>query len=364
MASYEVEWRAGEYLAPQHLVIRVARDRPVEHFLYPEDPYLPGLADVARPETALRLVNREVLFIPARSARVELIRYRPTWRAVLRHKVDKARLYARVLRSGAVSTLLAAHELVREADFVVPRLAGCWADGGVVWLTEVSGENLRLRLRRGEFPNPDRVLDGLESLWRVPSGTGGGRPFNLRRACRRALRSFRHNLRDESVGLRELDEATRVLDPFIQSWRPAGMAHNDFYDDQMLVMPDGRIALVDFEEAGPGDPMLDVGNFLAHLRWSARFREREAAACRAYGGMLRRAALKRFLWDERDLALREAACLLRVCTNTIRHPQPDWHDQLEAGLALVNETLGQRARSNSESEAISASPASVAGNFP
>ena len=30
-------------------------------------------------------------------------------------------------------------------------------------------------------------------------------------------------------------------------------------------------ALVDFEEAGPGDPMLDVGNFIAHLCWRSRF---------------------------------------------------------------------------------------------
>ena len=61
--------------------------------------------------------------------------------------------------------------------------------------------------------------------------------------------------------------ATRSLDSFVESWRPSRIAHNDFYDDQMLVLPDGGIAMVDFEETGPGDPMLDVGNFLAHLRW-------------------------------------------------------------------------------------------------
>ena len=52
------------------------------------------------------------------------------------------------------------------------------------------------------------------------------------------------------------------------------------------------------------------------------------------------AALERLGWDERDLALREAVCLFRICTNTIRRPQGDWHSRLEAGLALVNETLG------------------------
>ena len=119
------------------------------------------------------------------------------------------------------------------------------------------------------------------------------------------------------------------------------MAHNDFYDDQMLVTHDGRIALVDFEEAGPGDPMLDVGNFLAHLHWASRFgRHRENDASGAYHPVFRQAALDRFRWSEMDLAFREAVCLFRICTNTIRRPQEDWRDTLAKGLSLVNATLG------------------------
>ena len=118
------------------------------------------------------------------------------------------------------------------------------------------------------------------------------------------------------------------------------MAHNDFYDDQMLVLPERRIALVDFEEIAPGDPMIDVGNFLAHLLWSARFaHERQADHCRDYHSALRYAALSRFRWNDRSLAIREAVCLFRICTNAIRHPKADWKDKLEAGLALVNELL-------------------------
>ena len=36
----------------------------------------------------------------------------------------------------------------------------------------------------------------------------------------------------------------------------------------------------------------------------------------------------------------QAVCLFRICTNTIRRPQGDWRSRLEAGLSLVNETLG------------------------
>ena len=109
----------------------------------------------------------------------------------------------------------------------------------------------------------------------------------------------------------------------------------------MLVLRDGRIALVDFEEAGPGDPLLDVGNFLAHLRWASRFgRGRRRDGSGAFHQSFRHAALDRFRWTERDLALREAVCLFRICTNAIRRPQADWRGRLQAGLSLVNETLG------------------------
>ena len=106
-------------------------------------------------------------------------------------------------------------------------------------------------------------------------------------------------------------------------------------------MQDGKIALVDFEEAGPGDPMLDIGNFLAHLLWSSKLGSaKSVVACQRYYEVLRSSALERFNWDERSLTYREAVCLFRVCTNLIRHPQDHWLTKLEAGLSLVNEVLG------------------------
>ena len=190
------------------------------------------------------------------------------------------------------------------------------------------------------LPIQNGLLDGLQTLWDAPQEKYAGRPFNLPGAYRRARRSFRHNLRDNAGAMDVLNDATGMLDPFIRSWRPSGIAHNDFYDDQMLVLPDGRVALVDFEEAGPGDPLLDVGNFLAHLRWATHFgRRRDTDASGAFHQIFRNAALDRFGWNERDLALREAVCLFRICTNAIRRPQPDWDSRLESGLRLVNQIL-------------------------
>ncbi len=338
---YEVHWSPDAYLSPTQFVARIDKDKPAEFFLYPGDQRLPGLRDVAEPERALRLVNEFVLSVPGRRARVQLVTYRPGYRAVLRHRLGRVKLYARVVRPVELPRLLDAYEITKSSGFVIPNLAGYWEQGGVIWLSEVSGTNLRRRIRKGKMPDPNLLLDGLECLWHRPDDSRSGRSFRLPNGYRSAKRSFRHHLRDSYAGMQILNEAIKSLDPFVRSWGPTCMAHNDFYDGQMLLMEDGKIALVDFEEAGPGDPMLDVGNFLAHLLWSCKFGNTKSAdASRQYYNIFRSAALERFAWNERSLAYREAVCLFRVCTNFIRHPQDNWLAKLEAGLALVNDELG------------------------
>ena len=170
-----------------------------------------------------------------------------------------------------------------------------------------AGSGLRRRMRRGKPPEPQALLDGLESLWALPLEASRGRPFGLRGAYRRAKRTFAYALRGHEDGRRMLGDLTAALDSFVESWQPSTVAHNDFYDDQMLVLPDGRVALVDFEETGPGDPLLEVGNLLAHLRWTSRLgRTRKTDASGAYHHAFREAAIERFRWSEEDLALREA----------------------------------------------------------
>ncbi len=329
-----------EFVRQERFAIELARDQPARLFRYPQDPYLPGLAAAASAEAAARMLNRYVVAAPVQRVRVDVVRYRPGGHAVLRHRLGRVRFYVRVMRPERVPRLMAAAELVAQSGFALPRLAGCWTEGGVVWLSEIPGKNVRKLIRKGHPLEPEPIIDSLARLWDTPYAANGRRPFNLLGAYRRARRVFRQVLRDQAGPRRTLKQATAALDPFVKSWQPSGIAHNDFYDDQLIRLLDGRLALVDFEEAGLGDPLLDVGNFLAHLRWSAHFgREAEAKASDAYHRLLRAAALERFGWEERALNLREAVCIFRVCTNPIRHLAPDWPRRLEAGLLLVNETL-------------------------
>lgn len=340
IVGYVVDWAPDAYLPPEDISLRVVRGRAAEISRYPDDRTLPGLVEAARPDTALELVNRHVLKVPARRIRVDTVRYRPGSRAVLRHTIGKVTFYVRVLRPASAPALVSAAERIVRSDFVAPRLAGHWSEGGVVWLSEIPGRNVRRYIRRGGQPEPGRLLDGLASLWEMSSDSDTESAFDLGRRYIQAKRILRHAVEGQDDLLAAVRAAIKRLDSFVASWRPAGMAHNDFYDDQMLELPDGRIALVDFEELGPGDPMLDVGNFLAHQRIQGELgSERVAAGVGAYHAAFRRAALHRFGWDERDLDLREAVCLLRVCTSIVRNISSDWRERLSRGLLLVNELL-------------------------
>ena len=340
-ATYEAEWPEDVYLSNQRFTLHRGKEEPVQVFRFPDDPDLPGLAAAADPETALDLVKRHVMCIPPRRICVEVVRYRPGSHAVLRHRLGKARFYARVMQPAAMSGLLDAAELVAHSNFSVPRIAGRWLDGAVVWTSEIPGENMRQYIRAGKQPDPDTLLGGLESLWAIPAEAGNGHPFDLAGRYRGARREIKRAGQDHAGIRGELDRAVSTLDPFIQSWQPVGTAHNDFYDDQVLVLPDGRLVLVDYEEAGPGDPMLDVGNFLSHLRWSAMTgAEKRAAVRMEYHGIFKEAALERFGWAERELALREGICLFRTCIFPVIRPAQDWAERLQRGLGLVNQALG------------------------
>lgn len=338
VVSYEVEWPDDAYLPNERFTFHLGKGGTLKISRFPDDEYLPGLGDACSPESAQRLVSKHVTALPPRRIRVEVIRYRPGSHAVLRHRMGRSRLYVRVVRPSAIPAILKSAELIGKSDFAVPRLAGQWQEGGVLWFSEMPGRNLRRLLRKGEPPPPGLILDGLESLWAVPQEGCDILPFNLVGAYRRAKSILQHSVLEGDDDWQLLDNGVQALDEFTENWQATATAHNDFYDDQMVMLPDGRIALVDVEGTGPGDPLLDVGNFLAHLKWSSQV-SRRGLALEEYHDAFRREALNRFLWSGTDLDLREAVCLFRLCTNAVRHPRDDWRERLAQGLTLVNEFL-------------------------
>ena len=198
------------------------------------------------------------------------------------------------------------------------------------------GKTLRSLIKRGEAPEPGVVLEPLSQIWSIPTPPEAP-PLDLRTQFRSARLCLEQLLRREP-GRRLLEEAVDALGPFVESWRPSSMAHNDFYDDQVLIPPGERPALVDFEELGLGDPLMDVGNMLSHLHGLSRF----GSATEAFSDYHRRtrsAALRRFGWEERDLDLREALALFNLSNFPIRRIRERWEEDVTGYLRLAADVL-------------------------
>ncbi len=346
IVGYVAERRWGRWVAEDQFTFELIAGKRERLFRYPDDPYLPGLTHVASALEAHQLLPQYVRLHPQR-LHVETVRYRPTTHAVLRQSArlrgrgtGEVTLYVRVMPPGRVGRLLTAGELAERSGFVLPRLVGCWPEGGVAWLANMPGETVRTLIREGRPPDPQQILDGLAPLWSAPM-PGNASPPELAAGFRQTERVLSRVVPD-GEGQRILRQTTEVLGPFTEEWRPSALAHNDFYDDQLILTPTGRIGVVDFEETGPGDPLLDIGNMLAHMRWMSRS-SRASEAFDGYRRELRSAALERYRWegwDERQLALREGFALFRLCSGPVRGLQRDWLQRVETGLALVAETLG------------------------
>ena len=343
LVGYAAEWRWGRWVEEDQFAVELVAGEPERLVRYPDDRYLPGLQQAASASDAHRLLTKHVPISP-QLLLVETVRYRPGTRAVLRHiatwrraRGNRVTLFVRVMPPARVSRLMGAAELVERSGFALPRLAGCWPEGGVAWLTQMPGSTVRTLIREGTATDPEPILDGLARLWSGPMVPQQGQALDVSGGFRMTRRLLSRLLQGEEARslLRHLEEA---LGRFSAKWTPTALAHNDFYDDQILVTPDGRLALVDFEEAGPGDPLFDVGNMLAHLRWMARFGA-EPEHCAAYHRRFRAAALDRFGWDGRALDMREAFTIFRMSCNPFRQLRRNWPSAVEAGLSLAANVL-------------------------
>jgi aminoglycoside phosphotransferase (APT) family kinase protein len=114
----------------------------------------------------------------------------------------------------------------------------------------------------------EAVIDALAELqavdWRASGLDGFGNPdgFLARQVRRWRSQYERYQVRDLPV----FDEVAAWLDEHRPPDAPPALMHGDFHLDNCLVVPGPPVAvtaIVDWEMATIGDPMLDVGLFLA-----------------------------------------------------------------------------------------------------
>jgi hypothetical protein len=332
-----------------------------EVWAFPDDPALPGLAAAADPDG--RLVRRRLRPSPARVT-VEPVRYRPRRRAVVRYRVaGGGTLFGKVMTPRRARRLLALADRLGDPDpdpglgLALP--AGLLAPGALL-LPRLSGRPLRNLLLAGDgLPCPEALAGLPDRLHRraaaavlagppapkpgPAAGSGAATPGRRRIDPVGALAAAHvvaRLLPGEACAAGRLAEA-------VVAWSESDdppddlIVHGDLYENQILIDGD-TFGLIDLDDLGPGDPLLDAANFSAHLLLLATSGTPAAAVIGRYRDELRAAFARRLDADPAALAWREAYCLLRLVTGPFRVLHPDWRRRMADRLVLAAAALPGR----------------------
>lgn len=289
--------------------------------LLPVDSALPALVRAACPRKA-----RSLLGLPARP-HVELVRYKPGRKALLRYVLPGTTLYAKVHAEGDSRRAALARELAGGGVPTPPPVAHV-PDLGLVAFSEAVGERLADLCGTQLAAGFGLAAEALAGLHRV-EGAGvvaAGREVEGLEAAAAAVGALLPHLAGRARNLAE-----RIARSLGRAGPHLCLVHGDFYDDQVLVTPGGAV-LLDFDEARAGHPLTDVGNALAHLSATGRrspgdafvHRYREAGGNRGETGPF------------------EAAALLRLAVGPFRRLEPCWPERVERLLELAEERLPAR----------------------
>jgi len=265
----------GAFYAPSlHLLFQV----------FPVDTELPGLPSAADAE-AIAPTLAAVLASGTPGARmadvaVEVVRYKPGRRCLFRYTIgwigtDGVRrpevVYGKVLRRKDFEQARAVLPRLRasgEMAFRLPEPRGIVPALGMEILSPLAGLPLSdCTTAEGFGPLCRRVGEALHELHGLAVALHDAEPAFETGRVEAAAEGFAWLAPSDARRIHdlahELDARVAALPP-----RRARPVHGDFHGDNVLV--DGpRLALIDFEDAGMGEPASDVGSMWAQLTWLA-----------------------------------------------------------------------------------------------
>lgn len=333
-------------------------------FLFPNDRQLRGLRFVA----GIDKVKRTLAGLPAiaeggwrvrgRRSVLTTVRYKPERRFIAR-----ARLELKNDGSGAAASLPAflrfyADDRGRRIDALaralreqglgaeVPEPLGALVHGRLFVEREVEGRTLHAALLSGDRVDPAPLARALRRFHGTASGLPAGPdPETLRQRCASGLRELARCAPDAGPAATAVE---RLLAEALPPAARGATIHGDFHPQQVILSPAGPV-LVDFERAGPGDPIQDAGNLAANLRSMAAAAGGEAAAAiHAFlEGFLEAAGFRSRERPASDLAFFEAVATVELALLRLRRLEPGWPDSVRRLIeraAAALEAAGTRHR--------------------
>jgi hypothetical protein len=342
-------------------------DGPVRLWAFPDDPALPGLRAALQPPTDRNCAPGTTPTVVARAqfdqpgVAAEMLRYRPRRRAVLRYHFRRGEgregavgpprtpadrvLFGKVLPPARARRALQATEALSPAAGTGLRLAlpAAGPAPGALVVAPVAGRPLRDLLLAGDtLPSPARLARLSDDLAGMHRPTAGRSLPDSPAWPRLARASGAAGLTGHLLpALRPvLDKVVAAVAQGIDS-DPADRrpVHGDLYEAQVLVADDDALGLVDLDDVGLGDPLLDAATFSAHLVALALCPGAATPRILAWRSELRRAFLDHLGAHERSLRWRESYAMILLAPGPFRALRPDWPAKVTARVEAATQLL-------------------------
>jgi hypothetical protein len=307
---------------PEGSLVLEAGDLRVGVFRFPFDPDLPGLAVAVDPSAAAALVGVEG------RVTVSVRKYLPRQRAVIRLSADNGQCWwVKVL---AVDDAVATWERHRSVARVVPspEVLGVDHEQGLLVLSHVAGRPLREVLT-----DPGSVRPAAEELLGLLARLGGaeldvavGRPSRIAAAPVAAalLAYVRPDLTDRLGAILGAVGPDSVVAPEV-------VIHGDLHPGQLITGDGHFTGLLDFDDAGLGQPVDDLARYLAHLVVLAA--DSGCAETAAY--LQHTTSVFSSTVDPIELQRRVAAALITLAAAPYCSNQDGWDEATERRIALA-----------------------------
>jgi aminoglycoside phosphotransferase (APT) family kinase protein len=244
-------------------------------------PQLARLSDPAHVQALLAQIYAPQGGPPAASYGVNVVRYRPGQRHVLRYdpggRVGKGSLFAKVYNSEKGERVSAVVDAV--ADRLASTGAGLTTVRPQAYLPEettllypwVEGRPLSQLLQSPGSASDEllaRAGAALRALHRTPADLSGLKPHSLAKELKGIASAAEHIhtlLPATGAQIRAILERAEALHERLPQ-EPPGFAYGDFKADHLWVTDEG-LTLIDFDTCYLFDQAIDTGKFLADLRW-------------------------------------------------------------------------------------------------
>ncbi|MFP7707902.1 phosphotransferase [Trueperella sp. LYQ141] len=230
---------------------------PVTLWLFPHDPLLPALSRAVDDQYIA-----DVLGLPGLTSRVVV--YRPTRRAVVKYHVhDRAYAYGKVVQKRHAQALIRRVDVMTSGEIDTAILAFAASDGLIV-TRSLSGYPLSHDIAY----RPDVACERIGELERLLAAMPATiAEFDVYPSWSKRITQYARNARaympEWATAIDVIaDSVSRHVDTVCA---PSVPTHGDFFEANVFVQDDGRLAMIDLDHIGPGQRNDDWACLLAHV---------------------------------------------------------------------------------------------------